>query len=180
MSNQTVKSETSPVYCAKIYAGNSNRAKHVELTDNQIIERAREILRAKNERVGDKKMTNPRHVRDLLDRHFFGVDREEFAVIFLDSQHGVIKVETLFKGTINKSAVYPREIAKRALELNAAAIIIAHNHPSGEVEPSRVDFSVTDRIVQSMNLLDINVLDHFVVDPYCKNEAYSFAENGRI
>lgn len=90
-------------------------------------------------------------------------EKEVFLVIFLNSQHYLIKSEILFTGTINSAAVYPREIVKRALELNSAAIIISHNHPSMISEPSQADISITHRIGEACRLLDISLLDHLVV-----------------
>ncbi|MBX2808770.1 MAG: DNA repair protein RadC [Cellvibrionaceae bacterium] len=101
--------------------------------------------------------------------------REVFAVLFLDNQHHLIAYEELFQGTINSANVYPREIAKRALILNAAATILAHNHPSGVAEPSQADHWITREIQKALALLDINTLDHMIVG---SNEVVSFAERG--
>ena len=100
---------------------------------------------------------------------------EVFAVLFLDSQHRLIAFEKVFYGTINCANVYPRVLVKRALEKNAAALILAHNHPSGVAEPSQADRQITQRIVNAMSLVDIHVLDHFVVGA---GETVSFAERG--
>lgn len=104
-------------------------------------------------------------------------EREIFSVAFLNSQHRLIACEDLFKGTINQAPVFPREIAKRALALNAAAVVLAHNHPSGESEPSSADRAITEMISDAMGLLDIRLLDHFVVTV---NRCYSFADHGLI
>lgn len=106
----------------------------------------------------------------LRDQH-----REQFSCLFLDSQHRVIKFETLFYGTIDAASVYPREVLKRCIELNAAAAIFAHNHPSGIAEPSQADRRITQRLVEVLDLVDIRVLDHFVVGD---GEPVSFAERG--
>jgi DNA repair protein RadC len=103
--------------------------------------------------------------------------QERFDVAFLTSQHGIIKYETMFNGTINQAPVFPREIARRALELNAAAIILGHNHPSGITEPSAADKNITDIICDSLSLLEIKVLDHFIV---AGKNVYSFAEHGLL
>jgi DNA repair protein RadC len=105
-----------------------------------------------------------------------GAQREEFLVLYLNSQHKLIKDVIEFKGTINAAAVYPREIARHALELNAAAVIISHNHPSGLCEPSQADENITQRIKQALNLFDIAVLDHIIVG----NGTYSFAQRGKL
>ena len=101
-------------------------------------------------------------------------EREVFMVLFLDNQHRLIKKERLFLGTINVSAVYPREIIKEALYCNAAALILAHNHPSGITEPSYSDQLITKKIQESAELMEIRVLDHLIVG---KTDCYSFAEN---
>lgn len=88
---------------------------------------------------------------------------EVFAVVFLDTRHRVIKFEELFKGTIDSASIYPREIVKRALELNTSAVLLVHNHPSGDPEPSRADIAITERIKDALNLVDIRTLDHVVV-----------------
>lgn len=103
--------------------------------------------------------------------------REEFFVLYLDNQHRVIQGESLFQGTIDAASVYPREVVKRSLEHNAAALILAHNHPSGIAEPSQSDRRITRRISDALALVDIRVLDHFVVGD---GEIVSFAERGWI
>ena len=104
-------------------------------------------------------------------------ESEHFGVLFLDSQHQIISFDILFRGTISQAPVYPREIAKAALLKNAAAVILTHNHPSGIAEPSRADEEITQQINKAMHLLDIRVLDHFIVG----NQAmYSFAEDGKL
>jgi DNA repair protein RadC len=101
--------------------------------------------------------------------------QEVFACLFLDNQHQLIKFEELFFGTINNASVYPREIVKRALQFNAAAIIIGHNHPSGIAEPSHSDISITERIKSALALIDVRLLDHIVVGDA---ETVSLAERG--
>lgn len=103
-------------------------------------------------------------------------EKEVFHVTFLTSQNTVIADEIMFTGTINSAPVFPREIAKRALQLNAAAVILAHNHPSGVAEPSSADKSITNLICDALNVLDVRVLDHFIVG----NGSYSFAEHGLL
>ncbi|WP_337913484.1 RadC family protein [Vibrio cholerae] len=103
--------------------------------------------------------------------------REAFYILFLDNQHRVIRDEILFEGTIDAASVYPREVVKRALHHNAAAVILAHNHPSGVAEPSQADRRITDRLRDALGLVEIRVLDHFVVGD---GEVVSFAERGWI
>ena len=104
-------------------------------------------------------------------------EREIFMVLFLDNQHRLIKKERLFLGTINVSTVYPREIIKEALYCNAAALILAHNHPSGIAEPSYADRMITQKIIESAELMEIRILDHMIVG---KTDCYSFAENNLL
>jgi DNA repair protein RadC len=105
------------------------------------------------------------------------LQREVFSCLFLNSQNQVICYEEVFYGTINQAPVFPRELAKKALSHNAAAVILAHNHPSGVAEPSSADRAITELISDALNLLDIRVLDHFVVG---KSRLYSFAEHGLL
>lgn len=100
---------------------------------------------------------------------------EVFAMLLLDSQHRVIRYREMFRGTINSASVYPRELVKQALEDNAAAIILAHNHPSGVAEPSEADLSITRRITDALALVEIKVLDHFVIGD---RKVVSFAQLG--
>lgn len=122
-------------------------------------------------------MTSPTTVRNYL-RLWLGRERREvFAAMFLDHQHRVIAAETLFLGTLAQATVHPREVVKRALALNAAALIIAHNHPSGHAEPSAADIALTDRLSRALGLVDVRILDHFVV---AAGETVSLAERGWV
>lgn len=102
-------------------------------------------------------------------------EREVFVVIYLDNQHRLLEHETLFLGTINHTEIYPREIVKSALRHNAAAVIIAHNHPSGITEASKSDRTITSRIVAALELVEVRVLDHFIIGD---GDTLSFAERG--
>ena len=115
-----------------------------------------------------------RHVEQLLSAKFRDLQREVFAVVFLDTRHRVLSIETLFEGTINAATVYPREIIRRALEVSAAAIIAVHNHPSGNPDPSSDDKVVTRELTQACKTLDISLLDHIVIGG---NQTFSFAQN---
>jgi DNA repair protein RadC len=108
---------------------------------------------------------------------YMDLEHEVFACLFLNNQHCVIVHEVLFRGTIDGASVYPREVAKRALQVNAAAVIFIHNHPSGNLDPSRTDRAITDKLKQALNLFDVRVLDHFIVS---KAGTYSFAEHRLI
>ena len=102
-------------------------------------------------------------VREFLTLHLAGREREAFGVIFLNAQHALIAFEVMFEGTLTQTSVYPRELVKRALELNAAAVFLAHNHPSGTAEPSRADEFLTQTIKTALQLIDVHTLDHLVV-----------------
>ncbi len=116
-------------------------------------------------------------VKHYLKTHLQIAPREVFAVLFLDSQHRLINYKELFYGTIDAAAVYPREVVKAALKANAAACILAHNHPSGIAEPSQADILVTDKIKKALDLVDIRLLDHFIVGD---GSPISLAERGHI
>lgn len=122
-------------------------------------------------------LTSPDVTRSFLTAHLREYDHEVFACLFLDNRHRIIEFEKLFTGTIDGASVYPRVVVKKALAHNAAAVIFAHNHPSGIAEPSQADRQITQKLAQSLALLDIRVLDHFVIGD---GEAYSFAEHGLI
>jgi DNA repair protein RadC len=122
-------------------------------------------------------LTSPDITSAYLSAQLRGYHYEVFACLFLDNQNRVIQFEELFRGTIDSASVYPREIAKRALHHNAAAVIFAHNHPSGICEPSQADQHITEKLKQALGLFDIRVLDHFIIGD---GQPYSFAEHGLI
>ncbi len=122
-------------------------------------------------------LTSPQQTKLYLSSVLRDRQREAFYILFLDNQHRVIRDEILFEGTIDAASVYPREVVKRALHHNAAAVILAHNHPSGVAEPSQADRRITDRLRDALGLVEIRVLDHFVVGD---GEVVSFAERGWI
>ena len=113
--------------------------------------------------VRGEALTRPEMTKKFLSCHFRGRRREVFCCLFLSSQHHMIACEDLFMGTIDGAAVYPREVVVRALHHNAAAVIFAHNHPSGVTEPSQADLRITRRLVDALQLVDIRVLDHLIV-----------------
>lgn len=119
----------------------------------------------------------PRAVSDFLALWLRDRPYEVFAALFLDARHRLLAAEELFRGTLCQTAVYPREVARRTLQLNAAAIIVAHNHPSGEAEPSAADDDLTRCLRVALAQLDVPVLDHLIV---AGNHCYSFAERGRL
>lgn len=120
---------------------------------------------------------SPQAVKDYLQLQLASKPHEVFAVLFLDTQHRLLAFEELFRGTLNQASVYPREVVKRALALNAAAAILAHNHPSGVAEPSRADEALTQALKAALALVDVRVLDHFVV---ARGSVVSFAERGLL
>ena len=117
----------------------------------------------------------PAKVKAYLQLQLGGRSFEVFAVMFLDAQSRLLKFEEMFRGTLTQTSVYPREVVKRGLELHAAAVVLAHNHPSGVAEPSGSDEYLTQTLLAALKLVDIRVLDHFVVGT---NEVVSFAERG--
>lgn len=122
-------------------------------------------------------LNNPQSTRNFLQIRLRHYHHEVFACLFLDNRHRVICFEELFSGTIDGASVYPREVVKRALRHNAAAIILSHNHPSGVAEPSQADRNITRRLVDALALVDIRVLDHIVIGD---GESVSFAERGLL
>ena len=122
-------------------------------------------------------LSSPAETRRFLQLHLGGQSREVFSCLFLDSQHRVVRCEDLFFGTLDGAAVYPREVAIRALQYSAAAVIFAHNHPSGVAEPSSADRRITERLCAALALLDIRVLDHIIIG---RGRAFSFAEDGLL
>ncbi len=125
----------------------------------------------------DTVLSSAQSTRHFLQAQLRDETREVFAALYLDNQHHLLVYEPLFYGTINGATVYPREVVKRALELNAAALIVAHNHPSGVAEPSRADIAITARLKQALELVDIRLLDHCIV---AGAEVVSLAERGEI
>ena len=130
--------------------------------EKKIIDQAVSIIESKA-KVNAQAFTGVDCVRNYLMCSLAHNEREVFKVLLLDSQHRLIAAPDLFKGTIDAAAVYPREILKVALEHNAAAIIIAHNHPSGIPEPSQADIMITGKIKEALSFIDVNLLDHFVI-----------------
>lgn len=122
-------------------------------------------------------MSSPQDARSYAQLNLATQEREVFAVMLLNTQHQMIRFETLFFGTIDSSAVYPREVVKLAIAHNAAAVIFAHNHPSGLSEPSQADIRITARLRDALALIDVRVLDHIVVS---HTETTSMAERGLL
>ena len=160
-----VQTETSPEYTVK--SANSEDA---------IIASAKIILKSRLRTVGVA-FTSPDLVKDHLMIQLSTLESERFDVLFLNTQNKLIEHIPMFYGTVDSASVYPREIIKKALELNASALIIAHNHPSGSLVPSHADKDITNKIKAASELMDIRLLDHLIVGGM---DTYSFAENGLI
>ncbi len=148
------------------------QAKYVQL--QAILELARRRL--KEELAEGVSLSSPGAVRDFLRLTLSSLPYEVFTVIFLDAQNRLIESKNLFQGTLTQTSVYPREVVKLALALNAAAVIFAHNHPSGVAEPSRADELLTRSLKQALGLVDIKVLDHFIIAG--SSPPLSFTERG--
>jgi len=148
-------------------------AKYAQL--RAVLEMARRAL-GETMRVGDA-LNSPAAVRDWLRLRLGGLGHEVFVALFLDAQNRVIEAEELFRGTLTQTSVYPREVVKRALAHNAAGVLLAHNHPSGVAEPSQADRWLTDQLKAALALVDVRVLDHFIV---AGNHSLSFAERGLL
>lgn len=142
---------------------------------DKVVAAALEIIRG---RMSDRKqLSSPQAVRDFLRLNLTALEHEVFWVVYLDAQNRVLAAEEAFRGTLTQTSVYPREIVKAALRQNAAAVIFAHNHPSGIAEPSRSDEALTQVLKNALAVVDVKVLDHFVIGA----GAYmSFAERGLL
>jgi len=145
------------------------------VTTDEILTMAKKLI--KRQFVRGQALTSPDITRDFLMLELALLEHEVFYCIFLDNQHRVLKTEGCFKGTIDGANVYPREVLKRALKINAKALILAHNHPSGLAEPSEADRAITRRLIEALGLIDIRVLDHFIIGG---TEHFSFAEHGLL
>lgn len=143
--------------------------------EDSVIKAALEILESRAN-YGDV-VDSPKLAEKMFRLRLADSDCEIFSVAFLDSKNKLITVEDMFRGTIDAATIYPREVVKAALQHNAAALMFSHNHPSGLAEPSRADKAITDRLVKALGLVDIRVLDHFIV---CRGETVSFAERGLL
>lgn len=144
--------------------------------EDAVIQQALTILRSRVKQPGTA-MSNPQTVRDFLTLAIGGLPHEEFHLLLLDAQNRLIEQVPLFRGTLTQASVYPREVVKEALKANAACVILAHNHPSGRAQPSSADRVLTTRLKEALALIDVKVIDHFVVTA---ESSYSFAEHGEL
>jgi DNA repair protein RadC len=153
--------------------GLGGTAKRAELL--AVIELAR---RAMAQQLKEREVFgSPEAVKQYLQLHLAHRPHEVFAVLFLDAQNRLVAMEELFRGTLTQTSVYPREVVRRALQLESAAVVLAHNHPSGTVQPSRADEALTQTLKSALALVDVRVLDHVVVAP---GDALSMAEKGLL
>jgi len=160
-----MKSEDVPTY------GTNSTA-----SDDEVIAKALSIIKRRLRKPGEA-MTSPQSVKDYLTIKLAELEHEVFFTLWLDGQHRVIQFGSMFRGTMNQTSVYPREVVKEALRLNAGAVIFAHNHPSGMPEPSRADEMLTKTLQEALALVDVKVLDHIIVGG---TDTVSFAERGLI
>ena len=145
-------------------------------SDDWIIRQAIALLEQRVFKAGPL-LDQPQAVKDYLRLKLVAEPNEVFAIVFMNSQHRVLAYEPMFKGTLDSTAVYPRVVVQRALELNAGAVIFSHQHPSGCTEPSSADRVLTDRLKAALSLIDVRVLDHIIVG---QGTPYSFAESGLL
>lgn len=144
------------------------------VNEQRIIRRAMRLLE-KYQRQPAEQFLSASCTKSWLQLYLARQEREVFVVLYLDNQHRLLEHETLFLGTISHTEIHPREIVKSALRYNAAAVLIAHNHPSGITDASEADKRITSRIVNALDLIEVRVLDHFIIG---NNEVLSFAEQG--
>ena len=157
----------------KTIKGMGGSAKRSELI--AVLELAR---RAMGERLRERTVfDSPDAVKQYLQLHIGQRSYEVFAVVFLDVQHRMLALEEMFRGTLTQTSVYPREVVTRAIHHHAAAVVLAHNHPSGNIEPSRADESLTQTLRAALALVDVRVLDHIIVSP---GQSFSMAEKGLL
>ncbi|WP_051901529.1 RadC family protein [Methylotenera sp. L2L1] len=146
-----------------------------ESKQDKTITEAISLLYAQLKQPKTESLNNPSKVKQYLTLALSKEEREVFMVLFLDARNRLIESDIMFNGTLTQTAVYPREVVKQALVHNAASVIFAHNHPSGDALPSNADKALTEQLQNALGLLDVRVLDHFIV---AGNEIYSFAEHG--
>lgn len=135
--------------------------RYAEATSFQVTEAAAEyaVIAANRQQT----IRSPKETEDLIVPMLVHAEAEKFVVVFLDNRHRVISADVMFQGTVDGTSVYPREVVKAALSYNAAAIILAHNHPSGVAEPSQADERITQRLKSALELVDVRLLDHVIV-----------------
>ena len=173
MSATATKALTLPRIPGFISDKNGKYTARGRLSEEQIIKAAKTLLARKFDR--GRAFTSPEAIRVHLSMHYANYEHEVFGCIFLDNHHHILAHEELFKGTIDSASVYPREVVKKSLQHNAAAVVFVHNHPSGTAWPSTADKLITEKLKDALALIDIRVLDHFIV---AGSKQYSFSERG--
>lgn len=146
------------------------------ISEGEVLAKALEIIENRLRKPGEA-MSSPQSVKDYLTIKLAELEHEVFFTLWLDGQHRVIQFGSMFRGTLSQTSVYPREVVKEALRLNAGAVIFAHNHPSGMPEPSRADEMLTKTLQEALALVEVKVLDHIIVGG---TTTVSFAERGLI
>lgn len=169
-----IMSQLSLVFDASLMI-RDEQGRYLPATAEQILDAARKVIDQKVQRGAA--FTSSELVKDYLIAKLGGFEHEVFSVLFLDAKHRLIQYAEMFRGTIDSASVYPREVVKEALHLNAAAAIFAHNHPSGNPEPSQADKVLTQRLKESLALVDVRSLDHVIV---AGQRTVSFAELGLL
>lgn len=170
MSNSVLRSSEASSLLVRDVQGDYRAA-----SADEVLGAARRLLRGRLRRGAS--LSSPQTVRDYLRVRLGTLEYEVFAVVFVDALNRVIAYRELFRGTVTQTSVYPREVVKEALALNATAMILAHNHPSGSAEPSRADELLTRTLKTALALVDVRVLDHMVV---AGDDIVSFAERGLL
>jgi DNA repair protein RadC len=146
------------------------RDEQIDRTSEQdVLNAAENILKKRLERQGS--IVNPRDTMDFLRMRLGGLPHEEFHILWLDNRHQILDCQKLFTGTVDGASVYPREVVRAALSINACAAILAHNHPSGIAEPSAADRAMTGELRDVLNLIGVRILDHIVVGEQCVSMA---------
>lgn len=170
MSAIAVPASLQSALCVREFDG-----QYRDATSEEILAAARQALRDRVRR--GVTLDSPKVVRDFLSLELGHLEHEVFGAMFVDAQNQLIAYRELFRGTLNQASVYPREVVKEALALNAAAVILVHNHPSGVPEPSRADEALTAALTKALGTVDVRVLDHFIVGG---DTTTSFAERGLL
>ena len=161
---------------ARLHTHSGQLSLSIALDEQHVIQTAKTILQQRLSRLSEP-LTSPEQVQDYLVMQLVPLEREGFGCLFLDNAHRLIAFEILFHGTVNAATVYPREIVKRALQLNAAAVICAHNHPSDDIAPSTADQQMTQQVKHALQVVGIRLLDHVIVT---SKHLFSLAQAGMM
>ncbi|MBK1630649.1 DNA repair protein RadC [Thiohalocapsa halophila] len=172
----TNKSKSKPQQFALALEPDETRRPELDTDERALIQRAIACLEA-HYHVRKEALTSPDETRDYLKLRLAGVPYEVFAILLLDNRHRVLQYRELFRGTIDGASVHPREVVREAMRWNAAAVILAHNHPSGVAEPSQADLRITQQLKDALSLIEVRVLDHIVIG---EGAGTSLAERGLL